>query len=145
MLWTQWVAPPTLLGEVEAVRTEIRAGQAGLLAELNVDILHPVKAGQVIGKVFPTESKLLDASLGVVRGEIEVLRATTDMNFERLRLDWMSKRVELVALQSELRQADATLARMVALHRINLVTDEQFEMAKNAREATEARLNAHSE
>src|SRR5688572_11404774 len=145
LLWTQWVAPPTLVGEAEAIRTELRAGQAGMLAELNTDMLEPVKAGQTIGRVIITESKTLDASLAVIRAEIEVLRTTTDMNFERLRLDWMSKRVELVALQSELHQAEATLARVVALHKIKLVTDEQYDQAKNARDAAEARLKAQAE
>ena len=144
-LWTQWVAPPTLVGEAEAIRTELRAGQAGMLAELNTDMLQTVKAGQTIGRVFITEAKTLDASLAVIRAEIEVLRTTTDMNFERLRLDWMSKRVELVTLQSELHQAEATLARVIALHKINLVTDEQYDMAKNDRDAVDARLKAHSE
>jgi multidrug resistance efflux pump len=145
MLWTQWVAPPTLVGEAEAVRTELRSGQAGLLANLNIDVLQPVKAGQIIGKVMVNDSKLLDASLGVIQAEIEVLRTTTDMNFERLRLDWMSKRVELVSLQSELLQAEATLARVIALHRIKLVTEEQFDQAKNARDAADARLKAQGE
>jgi multidrug resistance efflux pump len=145
MLWTRWVAPPTLIGEAEAIRTELRAGQSGLLSDLNADMLQPVKAGQAIGRVILNDPKLLDASLGVIRAEIEVLRTTTDMNFERLRLDWMSKRVELVSLQSELHQAEATLARVIALHKINLVTDEQFDQAKNARDAVEARLKAHAE
>jgi multidrug resistance efflux pump len=145
VLWTQWVAPPTLVGEAEAVRTEIRARQSGLLAELKVDLLQPVAAGQTLGRVIITDSGLVEASLAVIRAEIEMLRTTTDMNFERLRLDWMSKRVELVSLQSELHQAEATLARVIALHRIKLVTDEQFEEAKNARDAVEARLKALTE
>src|SRR5688572_24727260 len=141
-LWTQWVAPPTLVGEAEAVRTELRARQSGLLAELNIDLLQPVTAGQTIGRVIVNDAKLVDASLAVIRAEIEMLRTTTDMNFERLRLDWMSKRVELVTLQSELHQAEATLARVIALHRIKLVTDEQYDEAKNARDAVDARLKA---
>ena len=145
VLWTQWVAPPTLVGEAEAVRTELRARQSGLLAELNVDVLQPVTAGQMIGRVVITDSQLVDASLAVIRAEIEMLRTTTDMNFERLRLDWMSKRVELVSLQSQLHQAEATLARVIALHKIKLVTDEQFDEAKNARDAVEARLKALTE
>ncbi|MGH7945813.1 MAG: HlyD family secretion protein, partial [Opitutaceae bacterium] len=145
LLWTQWVAPPTLVGEAEAIRTELRAGQGGMLVELNTDMLQPVTAGQTLGRVVLTEPKVLAASLAVIRAEIEVLRTTTDMNFERLRLDWMSKRVELVALQSELHQAEATLARVTALHRIKLVTDEQFDQAKNARDAVEAQLTAHAE
>ena len=34
LLWTHWVAPPTLVGEAEAVRTELRAAQSGMLADL---------------------------------------------------------------------------------------------------------------
>src|SRR5687768_10455400 len=131
VLWTQWVAPPTLVGEAEAVRAEIRSAQAGTLNALNIDLLQTVKAGQILGHVIVNDPKVLEASLAVIRAEIDVLRTTTDMNFERLRLDWMSKRVELVSLQSQLHQAEATLARVVALHRIKLVTEEEFDEAKN--------------
>jgi multidrug resistance efflux pump len=144
-LWTRWVAPPTLVAEVETVRTELRSAHTGLLTELTVDLLQPVKAGQTVGRVVASDPKVLDASLAVIRAEIEVLRTTTDMNFERLRLDWMSKRVEQVALQSELRQAEATLARMAALHRIGLLTDEEYDQAKFTRETVEARLKAQTE
>ena len=145
LLWTRWVAPPTLVGEAEAVRTELRSSQTGLLAELSVDLLQPVKAGQAVGRVIASDPRILDASLAVIRAEIEVLRTTTDMNFERLRLDWMSKRVEQVALQSELRQAEATLARMASLHRMKLITDEEFDQAKYTRETVEARLKAQTD
>lgn len=145
VLWTRWVAPPTLVGEAESVRTELRSAHAGMLADLSVDLLQSVKAGQVIGRVIAHDPRILAASLAVIRAEIEVLRTTTDMNFERLRLDWMSKRVEQVALQSELRQAEATLARMAALHRQKLITDEEFDQAKFTRDTFEARLKAQTE
>jgi multidrug resistance efflux pump len=145
VLWTQWVAPPTLIGEAEAVRTEVRSTQSGMLADLDVDLLQPVKAGQVIGRVIVNDPKVLEASLAVIRAEIEVLRTTTDMNFERLRLDWMTKRVELVSLRSQLHQAEATLARFTQLHRIKLVTDEEFDVAKNNRDAIESRMKAQEE
>ena len=145
VLWTRWVAPPTLVGEAEAVRTELRSAQAGMLANLTVDLLQPVTAGQTIGRVIASDPKILDASLAVIRAEIEVLRATTDMNFERLRLEWMSKRVELVALKSELQLAEANLARITSLHRQKLATDEEFDQARFAREGYEARVNAQTE
>lgn len=145
LLWTHWVAPPTLVGEAEAVRTELRAAQSGLLADLNVELLQPVKAGQRIGRVIVNDPKVLEASLAVIRAETEVLRTTTDMNFERLRLDWMSKRVEQVSLQSELQQAEATLARTTALHRIKLVTDEEYDQSRLTRDGISARLKAQSE
>lgn len=145
LLWTHWVAPPTLVGEAEAVRTELRAAQGGMLADLNVELLQPVKAGQRIGRVIVNDPKVLEASLAVIRAETEVLRTTTDMNFERLRLDWMSKRVEQVSLQSELQQSEATLVRMTALHRIKLVTDEEYDQARLTRDGIAARLKAQSE
>lgn len=145
LLWTHWVAPPTLVGEAEAVRTELRAAQSGMLADLNVELLQPVKAGQRIGRVIVNDPKVLEASLAVIRAETEVLRTTTDMNFERLRLDWMSKRVEQVSLQSELQQAEATLARTTALHRIKLVTDEEYDQSRLSRDGISARLKAQSE
>jgi multidrug resistance efflux pump len=145
VLWTQWVSPPTLVGEAEAIRAELRAPQAGMLSGLSADLLHPVKAGQIVGQVIVSDPKVLEASLAVIRAEIEVLRTSTDMNFERLRLDWMSKRVELVSLQSQLHQAEATLARVMALHRQKLVTDEQHDEAKNARDAIAARLKAQTD
>jgi multidrug resistance efflux pump len=119
--------------------------QPGRLVELTVDVLQPVKAGQSLGRVIVNDPKLLEASLAVIRAEIEVLRTTTDMNFERLRLDWMSKRVELVALKSELQQAEATLARITALHRDKLATDEEFDQARFARDGVKARLEAQTE
>lgn len=145
LLWTQWVAPPTLIGEVEAVRTELRAAQSGRLADLNVDLLQPVTAGQVIGRVIVNDPKILEASLAVIRADIEVLRTTTDMNFERLRLDLMTKRVELVALKSELQQAEGTLARITALQRIKLVTDEEYDQARFTRDGVQARIKAQEE
>jgi multidrug resistance efflux pump len=145
VLWTQWVAPPTLIGEAEVVRAELRSTQNGMLAELNVDLLQSVKAGQAVGRVIVSDPKVLDASLAVIRAEIEVLRTTTDMNFERLRLDWMSKRVELISLRAQLHQAEATLARVTALHGIKLVTDEEFDVAKNTRDAFESRVKAQEE
>ena len=45
----------------------------------------------------------------------------------------MAKRVDLVALQGELRQAETRLARSTTLHDAKIITDDDFELAKNAR------------
>ncbi len=145
LLWTRWVAPPTLVGEIEALRSELRSGQSGALVGLQVDVLQSVAAGQVLGHVQVQDPRLLAATLDVVRAEIDVLRTSTDMNFERLRLDWMSKRVDLIGLQADLVQADATLARVTALHRIKLVTDEEFDQARNTRDSVDLRLKAQTD
>src|SRR5262245_48287200 len=73
LLWTRWVSPPTLVAEAESIRTELRSAHAGLLTDLSVDLLQPVKAGQTIGRVVASDPKVLDASLAVIRAEIDVL------------------------------------------------------------------------
>lgn len=153
-LWTQWVAPPTLIGEVEAVRAELRSAQPGTLAGLKVELLQPVTAGQTLGQVFVQPTQVLETSLAAMRAEIEMMRTTMDpvvgqqraaLDLERLRLDVMGKRVDLVALQGELHQAETTLARTTELFRNNIVTHDEFDLAKNARDNFVARIKAQTE
>lgn len=145
VILTKWVAPPTQVGEAEAIRTELRSAQAGRLIELKADLLQTVRAGEVLGSVIVNEPRVMESSIAVIRAEIEVLRTTTSLTIEQLRLDWMNKRVQLVALQGQLQQAEATLARSTALHRTKLITDEEFEQARTTRDALVAQIKAQQE
>lgn len=153
-LWTQWVAPPTLVGEAEATRAELRSAQAGTLARLDIDLLQTVAAGQVLGYLHVSRPEILDASLGMIRAEIELIRSTLDpvighqraaLDFDRLHLDWMAKRVELASLQGSLHQNESTLARSTRLHASKMITDEEFDLARNARDTLAAQVQAQSE
>ena len=153
VIWTRWVAPPPLVGEAEAIRADVRSVLAGAVASLTVDLLQPVKAGQVVGQVTGNP-KILEASLAVIRAEIELMRTTLDpvasqqriaVDLERLQLDWLTKRVELVTLQGQLHQAEATLARAVVMHQGKLMTDEQFDQAKNTRDSLRAQVAAQTD
>lgn len=144
-LWTQWVAPPTLLGEAEAIRTELRSAQAGRIVDLRAELLQSVKAGDVLGRVIVNEPAVLASSLAVIRAEMEVLRNSAHLTVEQLQLDWLSKRVQFIALQGQLQQAEATLSRSASLHAARLITDEEYEIAKNARDALKLQLDAQIE
>lgn len=153
-LWTHWVAPPTLVGEAEAVRVELRSAQPGTLTGLDVDLLQPVKAGQVIGQVIVTPLPVLETSLAAIRAEIEMMRTTMDpvvgqqraaLDLERLQLDIMSKRVDLASLRGELIQAESTLTRLAPLKQTGVVTDDQYDLAKNARDTLQSRIRALNE
>lgn len=153
-IWTQWVAPPTLVGEAEAIRAELRSAQPGTLARLDVDLLQSVTAGQVLGYVHVSRPEVLDASLGMIRAEIELMRTTLDpvighqraaLDFDRLQLDWMSKRVELASMQGSLHQNESTFARSSRLHASKMITDEEFDLARNARDTVAAQVKAQSE
>lgn len=153
-LWTQWVAPPTLVGEAEAIRAELRSAQPGTLARLDVDLLQAVTAGQVLGYIHISRPEVLDASLAMIRAEIDVMRTTLDpvisqqravLDFDRLQLDWMAKRVELASLEGTLHQHESTLARNSRLHASKLITDEEFDLARNARDTVAAQVKAQKE
>jgi multidrug resistance efflux pump len=154
IIWMRWVAPPTLVGEAETIRAEVRSHQVGSLSEIKVDIFQAVKAGQEIGRMAIADPRVLEASLAVIRAEIEVIRLTMDpviaqqrmvLDFERLQLDWMSERVKLAALKAQLQLAEGNLARSEPLHRNKLLTDERFEELKSARDSLAAQAQAQTE
>lgn len=153
-LWIRWVAPPTLIGEAEATRAEVRSALPGMLAGLDVAVLQSVTAGQKIGEIIINDPRVLATSLATIRAEIASMRATLDpvvglqraaFDFLRLQLELMTKRVELATLQGELQQAEATLARSTGLHRSKLITDEEYERARSGRDTLVAQIKALNE
>jgi multidrug resistance efflux pump len=71
--------------------------------------------------------------------------------FERMQVDWMSRRVDLASLQGRLQQAEADLARAEQLFKQGLVTDQSIAQLRVARDtltaqvAEQSRLVAHME
>jgi len=146
-IWSRWVAPPTLVGEVEARRAELRAVQTGVLSGLEVELMQAVKAGDTLGHVVTTQPGVLAASLAVLRAEIEFIRASRDpvvgpqrvaLDLERVQLEGMRQRVELASLRGQLQQAENTFVRSVSLHRQQLIPEEQFDLAKTTRDTLAA-------
>lgn len=154
VIWTRWVAPPTLVAEAETIRAEVRSTLAGTLTGLAVELLQPVKAGQRLGEVVINDPGFVEASLAVLRAEIDLIRTTMDpvlsqqrtrLDFERLQLDWMSERVKLASLQVQLQLAESNLARTTPLLRNNLVTEERFDELKSLRDSLAAQFKAQTE
>src|SRR6476469_9901718 len=73
-IWRDNVAAPNLLGEVEAIRSNVSSPKAGKLSQLNVTRLQRVKAGEVIAQVITTDPQILQSSLAVIQAEIHLLR-----------------------------------------------------------------------
>jgi len=102
------------------------------------------RAGQLIGYVAAGTPQQLAAALEVIRAEIDLMRATLDpvvgqqraaLDLARLQLDWLGKRVDLAALQGQLRQAEINLERTLALHKTQMATDAQLDAARITRES----------
>jgi multidrug resistance efflux pump len=104
LIWKDNVSPPTMLGEVEAIRACVSSPKPGILAQLNIVRLQEVKAGDSIGQVITTDPRILQSSLAIIQAEIQLLRLNLDpilsqqrvaLAYDRLRLDWMDQRVQL--------------------------------------------------
>lgn len=149
VLWTRWVAPATLVAEAEVTMVEVRAGEAGVIASLDVALLQNVTAGQVIGRLGTANPRLLDATLAVIRSEVGMLTATmqgtTDrqrmaIEWERLKLESMNHRIDLAALKVKLQQAESELTRARPLQTAGLISDENYEQLRNARDVLAAQI-----
>lgn len=152
LLWNRSVTP-SLVAEAELATAEVRSAHAGTLTALDVSLLQPVKAGQVIGRVRLADPKLLAASLAVIRAEIELMRANLEpvlpgqrvaLDAGRLQLDWMHERVTLASLRVQVQQADAELTRLKPLHEKNIVAAGVYETAVLQRENLAAQLSEQS-
>lgn len=123
-LWRGYVGPATLVGEVESVRGVVSSMGPGRLAQVQVDALQRVTAGQVLARVITVEPRVLEAQISLSKARIQLIRAGTDsdlrkqnsrVNLESLRLDWMSKRVDWLSAKARSAYRQLELARLETL------------------------------
>ncbi len=123
--WQGYVSPSNLVGEVETIRSVITSAQPGRLAELTVNHLQQVNVGDVLARILPADPKLVDAQVSLTRARMSFLREGVDsrvrqqnnrVNFAKLKLDWLSQRVDLAATRARLNQLEAELIRAQRAH-----------------------------
>jgi multidrug resistance efflux pump len=149
LLWRDNVAAPTLVGEVEAIRSNVSSPKTGKLTQLNVVRLQKVKAGDVIAQVVTTDPQILQSSLAVIQAEIQLLRVNLEpllgqqryaVNYDRLRLDWMDQRVQLATARVRLELAETELRRAEELFAEKVVSQQVLDTARSAKESLEAEV-----
>lgn len=150
LLWRSYVQPAGIVGMVETDSTHIASIVPGKLAGLTVKRFQRVKAGEVLGQVLTTDPKVLEASLGVIMAEINLIRSgmapaigqvRTDLDYYRLRLDFMKERVSQAAGRIDLAQAEENLKRVETLYTNGvIVAQRQFEDARALKDRLEAEI-----
>jgi HlyD family secretion protein len=148
-LWKDYVAAPTMTGQVESIQSSVSSYKPGILSQLEVARFQKVKAGEPIAQILITDPKILTASLAVIQAEIEVLRVgmqpvTTQqrnaMNYDRLQLDWMDQRAQLAIAKVNLQQAEAELRREEELYKEKIVSQSTLELAQTAKASFQAEI-----
>ena len=143
LLWRDYIAAPTMVGQAEPVQVQVSCLKPGVLAEFTVARFQKVKAGDPVGRVMVTDPKVLASSLAVIQAEIEMLRVNMSpiaaqqrnaMDYDQLRLDWMKQRAQLATARVSLQAAETDYRRTELLFRDKIVAERVYEQAAAARE-----------
>jgi HlyD family secretion protein len=149
VLWKDYAAAPTLVGEVEPIRATVASYKPGVLAQLNVSRFQRVRAGEAVARVVIAEPRVLAASLAVIQAEIGSLRAGMQplmnqqrnvMDYDQLRLDWMRQRSQLAMTRVNLQLAENDYRRQAELFKEKIVSERVFDQAQAARDKLRAQL-----
>jgi multidrug resistance efflux pump len=145
-IWTEYVMPPTLVGQVESSQANVSSTRPGTLTQLQVTRFSVVHARDPIAQVIVTDPRILESSLAVIRAQVALLRAgiqpllnqqRNELTYERLRLDWLNERVQLATARVKLQYAEAELARVGSLFggQTNIVSQMTYQIAVRDRDA----------
>lgn len=143
-VWKENVVPVSMVGRLETVQTDVASPQAGTLAQMRVARFQTVSAGDPIVDVITTDSKVLAASLAVIKAEVDLLRAErapiiasdrAAIDYEQMRMDWMKYRVELATARVNLQLAEAEFQRDEKLYADKIVSKSNYETSLAYRDA----------
>jgi multidrug resistance efflux pump len=153
-LWSERVARSNLTGVVVGAHAEIRSPQPGTLAGLGVARFQRVNEGDLIARVVTTDMELLEARLGVVRAEMELVRrgmGPTDnlqrnlMNRASLEADLLQQRLELASAKVEEERLQREHERAARLVADRIITEEEYERIRSEYERVRVKVEVGSE
>lgn len=124
LLWQRHAVPARIVGEVESIRADLKTTVAGTVVGLRVNSFQSVRSGDPLAQVLTTTPQILESTLAVIRAEVDLLLAQTDplvtreraqLDYERLRTEWLDQRVQLATGRMRLQFAEAEFERMTRL------------------------------
>lgn len=151
-IWRGYVYPSAMVGRVESIRADASLPVAGVVTKLFVERFQVVKAGDPIAEVSPVDLKIYEASLGVIKADIDLLKSgvnpTTDtkriaIDFDQLKLDWLRQKVTVATTRTELQLAEIELGRAERLWKEKIIADADYDTAKTKRDALRTSLDEH--
>jgi multidrug resistance efflux pump len=142
LLWNHNWLPSTFLGEVHAPAATISSPQVGLLTQLHVSPFAPVQRGQTIAVIQIVAPESIQASVAALRSDLEIMRARMTLDhhrnhqtYVRIRLDWLSQRVDLAIARANLGFAENELRRVQELAREQIASPSELDIALDRRNA----------
>lgn len=122
VLWSNYVLPTNIVGEVESTHAIVISGTLGTLKEVKVQRFQRVKAGDEIALISTMDSATLQTSLRAIEGDLKLMRARMQLDIERniqsyqsYRMDYLNERADLALERVRSRIYDAEVRRQQAL------------------------------
>ncbi len=143
-LWQDRVDATNMIGRVVGKQAEVRSPQPGSLADLTVSAFDPVSAGDVIARLVTTDPQIMQAELGVVLAQIELIRISRDpfvdqernlLNYESMQVDLMENRARLGIARIRKQQAQREYERLESMDDRGLTAVEMLERARSEYDA----------
>ena len=146
-LWQQQGAQSVFLGSAEGRYAVVSAPIAGALQVLSVTNYQFVRQGDTIAVVNPLEARtqisLLQLKLQTVTRRFEPsIAQRTAVDYQRLKADVLSLKVEIAKDREELNHAEIELKRDEELFRQKLLSEESYDLALKRRDALRAEVQA---
>lgn len=136
-LWTRHVAPPSIVGEVEAVRATITATEPGEIQELSVDLLTRVEKGDPIATISVMTDETVRASINSMEADLTILeerlRQSTyrfQENLESLRHNVWQRKIELANDRAQLIYAEQQFKRIASNLVEQISSQAEYDLAK---------------
>lgn len=122
-MWVHYVAPATIVGEVETVRSKVITVVAGTLQELMVGRLASVTNGQPLAVISVLDNDQLGADLIAAEADLHLMKARMDLDrvrnlnsYSQLRAELQLERLNLEIARIHLVQAEGEFERAQKLY-----------------------------
>src|SRR6185369_7691989 len=122
-MWTRYVAPATIIGEVETVRANIISVVAGTVTDLKVSRLESVTSGQELAVVSVRDPDQINAELAAAEADLRLMQARMDLDktrnldaYSRLREELLVEQFSLELARIHLQQAEGEFERARQLY-----------------------------
>lgn len=127
-MWTRYVHPANIVGEVESVHANVVSLLPGTLTELAVDRFQRVTNGQEVARLAVIEPDLLNAELAAVEADVRLQKSRLDLEKQRAvdsynqqRLGLLAEKITLELTRIRLQQADSEFQRVRQLYTNNII------------------------
>lgn len=127
-MWSRYVHPADIVGEVETVRANVVSILPGTVIELKADRLQQVTNGQALATVEVVEPEVLKAELTAIAADLRLMKARNDLDKTRnlnstiqLRVNLLDEQISLDIAKVRLQQAESEFERVSRLFQDKVV------------------------